>query len=203
MLPNGTYGHADSERSLENPGADTVIPIFYIEKQINKKKSDLAGHTVWDEYEAARFIIPGDNTFEHRERLNEEHKRRWPTRYQQFKDGLDQSNGQPLDTWYKMANHPGLLEEMRGMRIRSVEDLAMLNDDVAMRTSWGMEWRKLARAEVESRKAKEAMTEANAELQAKLDTETAAREALEKRLADMEAMLTVGPNGPALKRKAG
>lgn len=202
-LPNGVYGHADSERSLEHKGQDVVIPIFYIEKSLNKKKSEAAGRAIFDEYEAAKFIIPGDNTYEHKERVtdalfsdeNGERRVSWVKRYEAFKSGLEQTDGMPLDAWYKIINHPGLIEEMRAMKIRSVEDLARLSDDFAMRTSWGLEWRKTAKAEIDARKNKENMAEANAELTASLEAEKAARVAMERRLADMEAALAAKPKG--------
>lgn len=197
MLPNATYGHADDERSLENPGADTVIPIFYMEKSLNKKKSEAAQRAIFDEYEAARFIIPGDNTFEHRERVTDEDIRRWPARYAAFKAGMEQIDGMPLDTWYKLIPHPGLIEEMKALKIRSVEDLARLSDDTAARTNWGMEWRKLAKVEVDARVNKDALAEANAGLIAKLEGETAAREKMELRLAEMEKALAAAATGIA------
>jgi len=200
MLPNGVYGHEHDANSLERQLPDVVVPTFYVEKQLNKKKSDEAQRSIYDEYEAVKYFIPGDNTTEHKERVTPEIIRRFYSRYEAFKAGLEQTNGMPLDAWYKLANYPGLLEEMRAMRIRSVEDLASIGDDVAMRAPWGYDWRNHAKAEIAAREKKETMTAANAELQAKLDAETAARQAMEKRLADMEAQLSAAAKP---QRKAG
>lgn len=185
-LANAVYGHADSEMELERPGADAVMPIFYMEKQINRAKSDAAQRAIYDEYEAVRYVIPGDNTTEHKERVTDDIKRRFRTRYEAFKAGVEQIDGMPLDTWYPLLNHPGLVEEMRAIKVRSVEDLANLSDDYATRAAWGLEWRKKAKIEIERRKTSEAQIEANAELTDQLATERAAREALEKRLAALE-----------------
>lgn len=186
-LANGVYGHASDENELSRPGPDTVIPKFYREKQLNKRKSEDAGRSIYDEYDAMEFIIPGDNTTIHKERVTEEYMRRFPRQWEAYRAGLEQINGMPLESWYVIANHPGLIEEMRALKIRSVEDLAGINDDYATRAPWGIEWRKKAKEEMAKRQSQDAIIAANAELTAKL-------EAMEKRLAEME--------GPA-KNKGG
>lgn len=189
MLHNAVYGHAGDESALErqvNGDKDVVIPVFYMEKQLQVRASELAGRTIYREYEAAKFIIPGDNTFEHREEVTEDHKRRWPQQYAAFKAGLEQTNGMPLDSWYKIANRPGLIEEMRALKIRSVEDLAGLSDDFATRTGWGLEWRKFAKEEISRRASQEQVIEANAGLTAKLAE-------MEKKMAEMAAALAAAP----------
>lgn len=194
MLPNGVYTHEHDVRDAEMKTQDMVIPTFYMEKQLNKKKSVEAGRSIYDEYEAVKFYIPGDNTTEHKERVSHEIIQRFRSRYDAFKAGLEQTNGMPLDAWYKLADHPGLIEEMRAMRIRSVEDLAGIGDDVAMRVGWGYAWRENAKAEVAARKNKEALAESNAELVAKLAAMEAKMAAMEA--AQNEATPKRGPGRP-------
>ena len=181
MLPNGTYTHEHDSFSAENNiNKDMVMPVFYREKQLNRKKSEAAQRAVYDEYDAAKFFVPGDNTYEHRERVTDEIKRRFPRQWLAYEQGKEQVNGMPLESWYKIVSQPGLIEEMKSLKIRSVEDLAAITDNVVTSTMWGLEWRKLAQAEVESRKSKEAIVEANAELVAQMAAMTA-------RLAELEA----------------
>ncbi len=197
-LPNGVYGHAEGITDLENKGnQDLVIPIFYMEKQLNKSKSQAAGRAIFDEYEAARFIIPGDNTFEHKERVSEtmftddqgNPRPKWRARYDAFKAGIEQIDGMPLEAWYKIVNHPGLIEEMRALKIRSVEDLAGISDQVVTMAPWGREWRKLALEEVDARKTKDTVVAANAELTAQLAE-------MQKQLAALTAAAAAAPAAP-------
>lgn len=194
-LANAVYGHANDEMELERPGADVVMPRFYREKQMNKRKSDEAQRAVYDEYDAAEFIIPGDNTTIHKERVTEEHMRRWPRQWEAYKAGLEQINGMPLESWYVIANHPGLIEEMRAMKIRSVEDLASINDDYATRAPWGRDWRKKAQEEIARRESKDAVIAANAEMMAKLEAMSAELTALKAAQGEPKR----GPGRPPTK----
>ena len=178
-LANAVYGHANDEMELERPGGDVVMPRFYMEKQMNKRKSDDARRAIYDEYEAAEFIIPGDNTTVHKERVTDEHRHRWPKQYAAFKAGIEQINGMPLESWYAISNHPGLIEEMRALKIRSVEDLAGINDDYATRAPWGRDWRKKAQDELARQKSQDSVLAANAELSAKLEEMSAQLAALQ------------------------
>lgn len=190
MLPNGIYTHEHNVFDAERQQPDAIIPIFYREKQFNARASKEAGRAIYDEYDAAKFLIPGDNTYEHRDRVNEEHRQRWPRQWAAYQSGMEQVNGMPLDSWYEIIPHPGLIEEMRAMKIKSVEDLANISDQIVTGTMWGLEWRKKAKAEVEKRKSMDAHIAANSELQASLDAEKIKREAMEKQLAEMSAQLS-------------
>lgn len=202
MLPNGTYTHEHDTHSAENNmHKDMVVPIFYKEKHLDRKKSEQAGRSIWMEYDAAKFLVPGDNTYEHRERVTDDIKRRFPRQWAMYEAGKEQVNGMPLETWYKIANNPGLIEEMRALRIRSVEDLAAITDNVVTGYMWGLEWRKKAKDEVESWKAKEALVEAkeamaaaNADLMSKMETMAARLAELENKGGDEEPKR--GPGRP-------
>ena len=169
MLANGTYTHEHDVMTAERGVADGVIPVFYREKTPNPRKSASEGRQIYDEYDAVKMIIPGDKTSEHIELVKEEHKRRWPRQWQAYTEGREQLNGTPLEQWYLATNHPALIEELRALKVRTIEDLAALNDDFAARFPGGLDWRKKARAEIEKQKGLEAQLSANAELQAQLD----------------------------------
>lgn len=188
-LANAVYGHANDEMELERPGADVVMPRFYREKQLNKRKSEDAHRAIFDEYDAAEFIIPGDNTTVHKERVTDEHQRRWPQQWAAYRAGIEQVNGMPLESWYAIIPHPGLVEEMRALKIRSVEDLAGINDDFAGRAPWGRDWRKKAQDELARRKSQDSVLAANAEMQSKLD-------AMAEELAALKAAQAEPKRGP-------
>lgn len=192
MLPNGTYTHEHDSFSAEsNMHKDAVVPIFYREKQLNRKKSEAAQRAIYDEYDAAKFLVPGDNTYEHRERVTDDIKRRFPRQWAMYEQGKEQINGMPLESWYKIANNPGLIEEMRAMRIRSVEDLATITDNVVLATMWGLEWRKNAQAELALQKNKTELAEANEGLVAQM-------QAMAARLAELEGKASVLPESGAV-----
>ncbi len=180
MLPNGQYTHEHDSIAAERGTPDGIIPKFYREKQFDASASKLAGRAIFREYDAIELMIPGDHTTVHKDAANEEWIRRFPKHWAAYKDGQEQVNGMPLEAWHEMIPHPGVIEEFRAMKVRSVEDLANLSDAFISRAPMGLEWRKKAKIEVEKQKGLEAHISANAELTAKM-------EAMAKRMEELEA----------------
>lgn len=187
MLANGIYGHADDAMMLErqeNGGKDSIIPIFFREKSLDKKRSEVEKRNVYNEFDCVRMVVPGDKTTEHVEQVNEGHKRRWREQWQAYQEGKEQINGLRLEDWYATANHPALIEELRGVKVRTVLDLANLNDDFAGRFPGGYDWRTKAREQLEKDKGLEAavtqnaaMVEQMAAMQKKIEELSAAQRA--------------------------
>lgn len=108
-------------------GKDQTIPQFFIKQKKNNFKSAQAGHDVYDQKEYVRVIIPGDrNSIPERE-VREEDKARWAKHYIAFKNGLTLApDGMPLEKWPLIDINQ--IEHMKHWNVRTVEDLANLND---------------------------------------------------------------------------
>jgi hypothetical protein len=204
MLANGSYTHEHNTADAENNmNKDVIIPIFYREKQFNPQKSEVAQRSIYDEYDAAKFLIPGDDKTVHIERATLEHTRRWPRQWEAYKAGQDQSTGMPLDAWYQAQRHPAILEEMLALKIRTVEDLANLNDDFAGRTGWGREWREKARTELKSHTQRAEIEKANEGLTEKLQTQEKELEEMRRLMTAMQEQIAANASGNVEPLKRG
>ena len=198
MLPNGHYGHAADAGALEAPQRENIIAVFYSDRRLNAKKSKLKGSAVHETVDMVKMYMPGDHTSEQRQVVTDEIRRRFFREYNAFKEGSEQINGEPLENWYEIAQHADLVDEMKRMKIRSVEDLANITDMVTSGAMWGVEWRKKARAYLEARKSKEALAESNSALVAQLAE-------MQKQLDALKAAPPVeqhrGPGRPPVNRQ--
>ena len=165
MLANGTYIHGDDAGQHErDAGKDSIIPIFKRGRRLNQKKSEAEGRAIYDEFDECHFMIPGDQTYLHIEGVNETHKRRFRKQWEDYQAGREQITGEPLDAWYEISGFPGLIDELRAVKCRSVNDLATMHDDFVGRTPGWRDWREKARKYVAAQASKAALAEQNAEL---------------------------------------
>lgn len=115
--------------SFMTPGdeKDTAIPRFYVKPVQNKFKSDQAGRPIFDDVEFVEILIPGDKNTIVDEPARQHHRDRWPQWYDAFKKGQEApSEGTPLEEWGGVTR--SLVEELRFFHIRTVEQVAALDD---------------------------------------------------------------------------
>ncbi len=188
MLANATYIHGDDAGAAERDvGKDSLIPIFKRSRRLNKVKSEAEGRAVFDEFDECHFMIPGDQTYLHIEGVTDLHKRRFPRQWESYQAGREQINGEPLENWYELVNFPGLIDEMRAAKVRSVNDLAGMNDDFVGRVPGWREWREKARKYVAAQASKAALAEQNAEMNAKIGERDVLIAEMSARLAALES----------------
>jgi hypothetical protein len=120
-----------SETDFRDPGApkSPAIPQFFTEPVKMEFKSQQAGRPIFEEREFVRIIIPGDRRSMAVEPVNDEHRARWPKDYEAFTAGRAAPlEGTPLKEWPVSAMTASKAEELAFFNIKTVEQLAALND---------------------------------------------------------------------------
>jgi len=105
---------------------------FYIHPVQNDAKTADAGRPIFDDVEFVEIVVAGCSTNIVRRPVEDPDKRRFSRQYELFKQGdMDQLCGTPLTEipWVTASQR----EELMYMRVRTVEQLADLNDQVCTR----------------------------------------------------------------------
>lgn len=106
-----------------------ALPRFHTVATKMEFKSTQAGRPIFEDREFVEIIIPGQRNSMAVEPVNEEHKGRWPREYAAFKLGMElPSNGTPLATWPHPQMTKSMVENLAFFNVRTVEDVAGLND---------------------------------------------------------------------------
>lgn len=107
-----------------------AIPRFYTKAVEMDFKSKEAGRPIFEDREFVEILIPGQRNAVAHEPVNAEHMMRWPKQYAAFKAGKElPADGTPLATWPNPRMSRSLVEELAYFSIRTVEDLAGVNDN--------------------------------------------------------------------------
>lgn len=122
-----------------------VFPEFVVEAIHQEFASKQAGKPIYEDREFVRIHVVGDRGAQAYEPVNAEHKERWPKEYAAFRAGIElPPSGTPLATW----PHPLMTKSQVAMlaldNVRTVEDLAGLDD--AKLAKIGMGAREMKRA---------------------------------------------------------
>ena len=120
-----------SETDFRDPSAakSPAIPQFFTEAVKLEWKSKQEGRPLFEDREFVRIIIPGDRRSMVVEPLNEGHQQRWPREYEAYKAGREAPlEGTPLSEWPVSAMSPARVQELAYFHIRTVEQLAAVND---------------------------------------------------------------------------
>lgn len=117
-----------------NPG---VYPRFYVEAVLNPVATEREGRQIFSDVETVEIIIPGSSQYtKHKERVNNEHRARWPKEYEAFKRGIELApDGTPLEEWPILA--ASQRAELKAMGLLTVEHVRDMNDHVIQRIKMG------------------------------------------------------------------
>lgn len=122
-----------------------AIPRFRVEAVHQPFRSQQEGKPCFEDQEFVDILIPGDRRSMASERVNDEHKTRWPAEYRAFKEGRELPlDGTPLANWPNGLMTRSRVEELVYFHIRTVEDLAGVDD--AKLVNIGMGGRELREA---------------------------------------------------------
>lgn len=100
---------------------------FNLEPVHNPAKSAEAGHPVYDNVEHVELMVPGDKTTRVHRPVREQDRRDHAGAYAAFKQGMEAPlEGMPLKEWPGCTR--GEVEMLAHFRIRTVEELAAIND---------------------------------------------------------------------------
>ena len=111
------------------PKPSPAMPQFFVEAVHMEFLSKQEGRPIYNDQERVKIIIPGDRRAMAVEPVNDEHKARWPKEYAAFKAGLEAPlEGTPLREWPVSAMTASRAEELAYLHIKTVEQLAAVND---------------------------------------------------------------------------
>ena len=112
------------------------IPVFSTQAVEVKGRSAEEGRAVYVDREIITIHIPGDNKSVVTSKVMQKHKDRWPEQYKAFTEGREAPlEGTPLDMWPVMT--PAKIAELRSIKVKTVEQLAGLNDNAIGRLGMG------------------------------------------------------------------
>jgi hypothetical protein len=106
---------------------DGVFARFYVRPVQNELRTASEGRPIFEDVEYVEINLPGDRTSVVDRRVKADDRQRWPQQYAAFKDGQEQvGDGTPLTQWTGVTRSQ--VEELAFFKIRTVEQLAGLND---------------------------------------------------------------------------
>ena len=165
---------------------DNLIPVFYMKPVQNNFETEKQGRAIWEEVPYVEIMIPGDKLSEVHEKVKDHHKERWPDKWAAFQANQEApTDGTPLADWPPVSR--AIAIQLSSEKVRTVEALAALSDLQLSKVMpmGGLALREKARAWLKQSEDMAPM----AELQASLAAETAKREALERQVQELSALL--------------
>lgn len=166
---------------------DGVIPLFYKMPIFDKGASEESGEAVYRDVDYVEIVVPGQ-----RDKwigpVNEKHIERFAEQYESYKRGdVHAEQGTPITHWQGIP--PQRAQELRALRVYTVEILAELPDSAAQRLGQDFNaLRKMAQKFVAQAGAAAALGK-TVEQQQREIADMAARQAeLEAELARMKAL---------------
>jgi hypothetical protein len=115
-------------RLAQNNGPDRCVPRFHVKAVRLAAKSKEEGRDVYEDREFVEIITPGDTKSIIDRAVTDEDRRRWPQFYAAFKAGREEATvGTPLELWPPIGS-PAMVQTLKALHIRTVEDLAGLSD---------------------------------------------------------------------------
>jgi hypothetical protein len=118
--------------------AKGVFPRFYMDTVIDGAASRQAGKLVYQDVEMVYLVFAGSNGQTVRRKVLMEDQQNYPREYAAFKNGIasdDQVQGTPITSAPFLSR--GQAETLRARNIRSVEELANLQDGLIMELGMG------------------------------------------------------------------
>lgn len=119
-------------RNMGEEVKDGCKPLFYMRPIQDKAASDAEGRAIYKEVPYVQILIPGQKLSKVDEKVNDDHKKRWPLHWAQF-----QQNKQAVEVGTRLELWPYLnqsqVAELKSMQIYTVEQLdALKNNDAAI-----------------------------------------------------------------------
>lgn len=145
---SGVYTRTNGAQVTRDP----VQPRFHIEPVPDPVATAQQGRPIFREEERVQYMMPGGLS-QPVERVNDEHRARWPEQYKQFKAGHDMATtGTPLEQWPILSR--AMVLEMKALNIFTVEQCAELSDTACQRIPRaGYRVRELAKAYLDDAEA--------------------------------------------------
>jgi hypothetical protein len=108
---------------------------FYKDVRQNEWKSQQEGRPIFEEVTMIHIVLPGNQLFDVKELVREDHKRRFPLQWAAFNNSQDGKDpvmiGTPLEQWPMIGRAQA--EELKALRFYTVESIAQASDATLMR----------------------------------------------------------------------
>lgn len=165
------------------PGDEKLIVKFESYPHLNDSKSREEGRPRFEMTDYVRIMIPGDKDSVVVRPVREGDKVRFSKAWERYKAGQSQITGTPLSEWNKVTR--AQVEELAYFHIRTIEDLANVNDSQTHKFMGIHGLREIARKHLELLKEQAPLDKVQAEL-AQRDEQLSAMQAQN---ATMQAQL--------------
>lgn len=126
---------------IDNPAFTGAVPDttglavrFYKEPRQNEFKSKLEGRPIFEDTIMVHIVLPGNNTFDIKEIVQEHHKKRFPLQWAAFNNANGQDPlmiGTPLSQWPMIGASQA--EELKALKFYTVESIAQASDATLQR----------------------------------------------------------------------
>ena len=122
---------------IDNPQFAGAVPDttglgvrFYKDVRRNEFQSEQQGRPIFEDVTMIHIVLPGNNLFDVKEVVREDHKRRFPLQWAAFQNAQDGKDpmmiGTPLEQWPLIGRAQA--EELKGMKFFTVESVANASD---------------------------------------------------------------------------
>ena len=138
--------------SVSHGNDSGLIVEFYHREKINQPASEAAGRPIYTSKPYVHIMIPGDKTTDVHRPVQDRDKQRFSRQWQAFLDD-DQPvlDGTPLEEWTLL--NVAQRAELKALNIRTIENLAEINDNLLDRIGFGAQkLRTMAREYIERAK---------------------------------------------------
>ncbi len=143
-------------------GSGTTIPQFFMDSVQDGLASESAGRPIFKDIERVKILMPGNQLNAPVHNVTDVHRQRWPEAYKAFKEGYEVAvDGTPLEQWNILTKSQ--VYELKGMHLRTVEDVARIPDNVLTQIPFGRRIREEAAAYLDDAAASALTTKLSAE----------------------------------------
>jgi hypothetical protein len=163
-----TYNEDVELFTKERKGDERLAVRFFRKAARDDVKSDAEGRMVFKDVEYIQIMVPGDRDNVIVRPAGEGDKRRFGQQYEDWKrnEGAEQMViGTPLEMWGRLS--VSQIEEFRYIGVRSVEQLAELNDGAMLKMPGAVEFKRKAQAFIQAQKDEAPMRKLQAELESR------------------------------------
>lgn len=169
---------------------DPSRPIFYTKTSLNQQTGKL------EEVEMIKITAPGEVLCVYGGKVRDVDRQRWPDEYERFKKGEAGTNGIPLSKWPECANDIDFIDQMRAIRINTVEDMANMSDSALRLFHGALEWRVKAQVFMAEKQKEQKIA---AQQEAAMATQSELEE-LRRQIAELKASVPAKNKGGRPKK---
>lgn len=178
------FNHEDFQSNNQAEQDKTLLVKFYVKSRQDKARTVAEGRPIFKDVEYIHIMIPGSRDGAARPATHRD-RQRFPKHYQAFKERIElPEEGTPLAEWGTLTR--STVEELAFFNIKTVEQLANVNDNVASQFMGCQGFKSKAKAYLEVSKRDVSLNEMQLELTKRDDQIKDLRNALDELKAQIE-----------------